>query len=236
MAQKKKRKPTVSAYRVLTDPVFERSRENMSEFGRASHANSVLRRAHAILLKQVADRYVSGRLTQIMWNILLSDTVNGRGERTIQQGELSILEGFNFNMHTHLHQALRTHWEVTIDPLHTEVLIDLPTLIPRAMIDASSGADFYTLTGIAHPIDFAEEPFPYEPVTTDFRAVYKSDPEAIQLKCPLSESNGHPIVVSLGIFFYRYINGTFSMVDKKRNALAVIKVIRQQPVAGMNNA
>ncbi len=220
-----KRKTTLTRERLLQDPVFEHSRETMSEFGRAGKANRLIRHAHLLVLRNFADRYVSGRLTRVMMSVIQSDPVNGRGKRTVRQGELSILEGFNFNNDTNLQQVLRTSWQVTAD--QTRVAIELPMLMPRAMIGAPSGADYFRLTGIAAAIDFEKEAYPVKPVTTDFLDVNKRVREAVQLVCPVPEGTEPPIIVSLGISFYRYVSGEFLMLEKTQNAMAVVKVIKE---------
>ncbi|MEN0047819.1 MAG: hypothetical protein AAF806_12225, partial [Bacteroidota bacterium] len=68
---------------VLTDPAFQRTRENMSEFGACAFAGKLLRIAFSTLLKSMADTRVTGRLTSIMKKINLEDGSEARGQRAI---------------------------------------------------------------------------------------------------------------------------------------------------------
>ncbi|HWC53427.1 MAG TPA: hypothetical protein VG676_07575, partial [Chitinophagaceae bacterium] len=58
-----KEKSGVSADRIANDPVFQRTRENGAEFGRAGKAGKVLRNALRALLLNAADSRMVSRLT-----------------------------------------------------------------------------------------------------------------------------------------------------------------------------
>src|SRR5687768_5762240 len=165
MAKKKTAK--VNRRRVLADPVFEPTRQNNAEFARACKANRLLRRAFALAMLNKADRYVSGRLTKTMFNILQSDSINDRGERRVAKGVLGILEGFNFNRDTSLQNVLRAPYSVTINHEATQVSINFPSFIAKAMIETTSGASACMLTGIATSLSLEEETWPVDPVQTD---------------------------------------------------------------------
>jgi hypothetical protein len=62
MAKRKAAK--VNRRRVLTDPVFEFTRQNNAEFARACKANRLMRRAFTLFMANKADKYVSGQLTK----------------------------------------------------------------------------------------------------------------------------------------------------------------------------
>ena len=56
----------VSAERIKSDPAFQRTRENGSEFGRAGSAGKVLRNALRQVVQPVADNRMVSRLTKKM--------------------------------------------------------------------------------------------------------------------------------------------------------------------------
>lgn len=222
---KKKRTP-LTRKRVLTDPVFELTRQNNTEFSRAGTANRVLHHAFIPGLRNTAHRYVSGRLTKIMFKILQSDQVNGRGERRVPLGVLSIMEGFNFNRDTSLQDVFRTHYSAVLDRDSMVVTISIPSLISQAMIDTASGANAFMLTAMAASLHFEKECFPVEPVRTDLLDISLDLYENLQLRIPVIEHQpDNKIVVALGIeFFHRLQGTTIEPVAKVHNALAVIKV------------
>lgn len=221
----KKKKTIVNRRRVLSDPVFETTRQNNTEFTRACVANRLLRRAFRLTMVNKADRYVSGRLTKTMFKILQSDSVNDRGKRRVTQGELGILEGFNFNRDTSLQNVLRAPYNITIDKAVMQAIIQFPSFMAKAMIEPTSGAHAFMLTGIAASLNLEEETWPVDPVETDILDIARHPRETLQLQMPVHEHKStHAIIIALGIEFFHEIGGRYQPVEKKHNALAVVKV------------
>ena len=220
-----KKKTIVNRRRVLTDPVFEMTRQNNTEFARACVANRLLRYAFRLIRVNKADRYVSGRLTKPMFKILLSDSVNDRGERKVIQGELGILEGFNFNRDTSLQNVLRGPYNITIDKAVMQATIQFPSFMAKAMIEPTSGAHAFKLTSIAASLNLEEETWPVDPVETDILDIFRHPRKTLELQIPLhGHKSTHAIIVALGIEFFHEIGGRYQPVEKKHNALAVVKV------------
>ena len=96
----------VDASRIANDPAFQRTRENGSEFGRAGKGGKLLRNAIRVLLQKSKDKRVTSRLTKDLVAIVKTDTTNERGLRTIQDGDLSLLENFEFNINGKLGTTL----------------------------------------------------------------------------------------------------------------------------------
>jgi len=221
----KKKTAVVNRRRVLNDPVFEMTRQNNAEFARACKANRLLRYAFSLAMPNKADRYVSGRLTKTMFKILQSDSVSGRGERRVTKGVLGILEGFNFNRETSLQNVLRGPYSITINPNVTQATISFPSFMAKAMIETSSGANACRLTGIAVSLNLEEETWPVDPVQTNLINIMRQSLEPLQLQLPVSEhKDTHSIIIGLGIEFFHEIRGQYQPVEKKHNALAVVKV------------
>lgn len=221
----KKKKKVVTRRRVLTDPVFELTRQNNAEFSRACQANRLLRHAFVLGLRNKTDRYVSGRLTKTMFRILQSDQVNERGKRRVTQGILNMLEGFNFNREINLHDVLRAPYTITFNKETMLVTISFPVFIPNAMINTASGANAFMLTAMAAPLHFEKETFFVDPVQTQLLDLSLQPQNNIQLKLPIVDLQpDHSVVVALGIEFFHTIRGGIQQVDKVHNALAVVKV------------
>jgi hypothetical protein len=229
MAKKKTAK--VNRRRVLADPVFELTRQNNAEFARACKANRLLRRAFALAMLNKADRYVSGRLTKTMFKILQSDSINGRGERRVTKGVLGILEGFNFNRDTSLQNVLRGPYSVTINHDAMSAIISFPSFMAKAMIETTSGANACMLTGIATSLSLEEETCPADPVQTGIIEILRHPGEPLQLQLPVPDHKStHAIIIALGIEFFHEIRDRYQPVEKKHNALAVIKVFSANEV------
>jgi hypothetical protein len=221
----KKKKGIVNRRRVLNDPVFELTRQNNAEFARACKANRLIRHAFALGLRNKADRYVSGRLTKTMFNVLQSDQVNDRGARRVTQGVLGILEGFNFNRDTNLQNVLRAPYSVTFNKEAMQATISFPSFIAKAMLETASGANAFVLTAMVASLHFEKETFPVEPIQTNLLDISRQPHENLQLQLAVEEHQpGNAVIVALGIEFFHDIRGKYQPVDKKHNVLAVVKV------------
>ncbi|WP_204743317.1 hypothetical protein [Pseudocnuella soli] len=87
----------ISAERMASDPAFERTRENQAEFGRAGKAGKLLRTAFRPLLQHAADSRMVSRMLQTMMRVVKADATSPRGQRNVLDGELELLENFEFN-------------------------------------------------------------------------------------------------------------------------------------------
>ncbi|MBT0809708.1 hypothetical protein KIH41_00270 [Litoribacter ruber] len=92
-----RQKGGVTKKRILTDPHYERTRENNAEFGRATSAAKHIRHALAFSLAKAGDNTFHNRLKSLMVKVVQSDPISDRGERTVQIGDLDILQGLRLN-------------------------------------------------------------------------------------------------------------------------------------------
>lgn len=127
----------IDAQRIATDPAFQRTRENGSEFGRAGKAGKILRTALRPLLLNSADSRMVSRLTQSMVKVIQADTTSVRGLRNVIDGEAELLFGFEFNIRGKLGTSLFAPFTATIDRVAGTLDADLASFIPSNM-DCSS--------------------------------------------------------------------------------------------------
>jgi hypothetical protein len=59
-----------------------------------------------VLLQNAKDKRVASRLTKDLVAITKTDTINARGLRTLQDGNLNLLENFDFNLNGKLGATL----------------------------------------------------------------------------------------------------------------------------------
>src|SRR4029077_8389805 len=90
-------KTSVSAERRASDPIFQRTRENMAEFGNAGKSGKTLRDSISLLLQNAKDSRLIPRLCKAMMQVLKTDTVDKRGKRQVAAGDVTLLNGFEFN-------------------------------------------------------------------------------------------------------------------------------------------
>jgi hypothetical protein len=123
----------IDASRIASDPAFQRTRENGSEFGRAGKAGKLLRTAFRPLLLNSADGRMVSRLTQRMVKVIQADLVSDRGLRNVIDGEAELLFGFEFNIRGKLGTSLFAPFVATIDRVAGEIKVQFQFLKTRLL-------------------------------------------------------------------------------------------------------
>ena len=197
----------VDASRIKSDPAFQRTRENNSEFGRAGKAGKILRTALRTLLINSADSRMVSRLTQSMVKVIQADLVNDRGLRNVIDGEAELLAGFDFNITGKLGTTL------------------FAPFVPSTMISAPSGTTHFKIISGGSEVDFEAETYV---VATSETAILPWDATATvpinQVKAVTANST-KPLFLALGVEFYQEINGQmYPLKNGAFNPLSIAKV------------
>ena len=215
----------IDASRIASDPAFQRTRENGSEFGRAGKAGKLLRTALRPLLINSADGRMVSRLTQAMVKVLQADLTSVRGFRNVIDGEAELLFGFEFNIRGKLGTSLYAPFVAAIDRVAGEIAVDIPSFIPTNMIAAPSGTTHFKIISGGAEIDFEAETFV---VATSETAILPWDatPTAVISQVnAVTPASTKPLFLALGIEFYQQINGTmYPLKNGAFNPVSVAKV------------
>lgn len=215
----------IDASRIASDPAFQRTRENGSEFGRAGKAGKLLRTALRPLLINSADGRMVSRLTQAMVKVIQADLVSDRGLRNVIDGEAELLFGFEFNIRGKLGTSLYAPFVAAIDRVAGEISVDIASFIPANMIAAPSGTTHFKIISGGAEVDFEAETFV---VATSETAILPWDatPTAVinQVNAVTAAST-KPLFLALGVEFYQQINGTmYPLKNGAFNPLSIAKV------------
>ncbi len=215
----------VDASRIANDPAFQRTRENGSEFGRAGKGGKVLRTAIRVLLQNAKDKRVVSRLTKDLVAIIKTDTTNERGQRTVQDGNLSLLEGFEFNLNGKLGGTLFTPYRTAFDRVTGDATLNIAAFSPIVRIAAPPGTTHFKVVMGAGELDFENETSTFENDETAILPYSAADTAPIELTASLTANSTLPIVQVLGIEFYQEVNGQmYALKSGTYNALAVVAI------------
>jgi hypothetical protein len=215
----------IDASRIKSDPAFQRTRENGSEFGRAGTAGKILRTALRALLLNSADGRMVSRLTQLMVKVIQADVISVRGLRNVIDGEAELLAGFEFNIRGKLGTSLFAPFVGTIDRVAGEITVDIDPFVPSNMIAAPSGTTHFKIISAGAEIDFEAETFveahsetailPWDAVAT----------VAISQVNAVTAASTKPLFLALGVEFYQEVNGQmYPLKNGAYNPLALVKV------------
>ena len=215
----------IDANRIASDPAFQRTRENGSEFGRAGKAGKVLRTALRALLLNSADSRMVSRLTQAMVKVIQADMVSVRGLRNVIDGEVDLLVGFEFNIRGKLGTSLFAPYVANIDRVAGEITVDLASFIPANMIAAPNGTTHYKIISAGAEIDFEAETFIETHSETAILPWNSVATAAISQVNAVTPASTKPLFLALGVEFYQEVNGAmYPLKNGAFNPLAVVKV------------
>ncbi len=217
----------VDGDRIKNDPAFARTRENGEEFGRAGKASKLLRNALKVPISRSADNRVASRLTTALLKVVQADTTNRRGERTVLAGDLSLLQGFDFNRNNGLDDMVKAPHTVAFDRTtgETNVVVDFNN--PSLELVQVEGASHVRFTvGIAS-VDFENSEYEVDVVESDVVEITSSDAAQVSVTAAVSADSTMPVFIVLGAEYYQSVNDEYYLINSQESrALSLISVDR----------
>lgn len=215
----------IDASRIASDPAFQRTRENGSEFGRAGKAGKILRTAFRPLLLNSADSRMVSRLTQAMVKVIQADTTSVRGLRNVIDGEAELLFGFEFNIRGKLGTSLFAPFVASIDRVAGEIKVDIASFIPSNMLAAPSGTTHFKIISGGAEVDFEAETYVVSNSETAILPWDGTPTAVINQVNAVTANSTKPLFLALGVEFYQEINGQmYPLKNGSFNPLSLAKV------------
>lgn len=215
----------IEASRIASDPAFQRTRENGSEFGRAGKAGKILRTSLRALLINSADGRMVSRLTQKMVKVIQADTVSVRGLRNVIDGEAELLQGFEFNIRGKLGTSLFAPFVGAIDRVAGTISVAIAPFIPANMIAAPSGTTHFKIISAGSEVDFEAETFVEAHTETAILPWDNTLTVAISQENAVTAASTKPLFLALGVEFYQEVNGLmYPLKNGAYNPLALVTV------------
>ena len=217
---------------IKTGAQFVRTRENMNEFSGCAHAGRSVRVGLSMLMKQMSDAQLTGRLTAIMKKINLEDLSEARGYRAILiTSQNKYLKGLHFNKHRSFNNIFLAPFTLTSTLTGEGSTMEVAPFNPIFAVKGPTGASHFRLinalsvisdfsynatTGIYEPID---------PTLNELSNVAYSDyleigQEITGVTTITSELPGAPtinadvtVLNSVGIEFYQKVGSNFYLLN-----------------------
>ncbi|MAL59526.1 MAG: hypothetical protein CMC14_05700 [Flavobacteriaceae bacterium] len=166
-----KTKSAVSKNRIMNDANYERTRENMQEFGGAAKAGKAFREAFGGMVKLMGDTYLSARISGLMKRINRNGS-GTRGERSIDiTTNSALLKGFEFNPETPFGSQFTAPFDApTLDANRDVATWVVPDFDADAYVTAPEGATHFKLVlayGLVSNYEWEAALESYEPVTEE---------------------------------------------------------------------
>ena len=220
-----RQKGGVDGSRIRTDAAFQRTRENGAEFGRAGKASKLLRSGIRSILQNGKDRRVVSRLTTAMVKVIQADATSARGERNVLDGEVELLQGFDFNRNAPLGTTLFAPFTATINRVAGTTDITIAGFIPANEINAPSGTTHLSIVSAGVEVDFEGETFVQQSADSGIIPWDNNASTGVTMTHNLTPNSTHPIFLLLGVQFYQDVNGIkYPLKNGAFNSLSLVKV------------
>ncbi len=218
-------KSGIDADRIKNDPAFQRTRENGSEFGRAGKAGKLIRTAFRSLLLKTSDSKITSRLTKQLMTVLQSDQTNIRGERVVPEGNLELIQGFNFNAEGRLEATLYAPYEVAFDRAAGSASINVPEFIPSNSLGYPQGATHLKMVAAVSEVNFSSDEFTYSMAESAELEISNEVVGPVQLELAINANTEEILLIVFGIDFYQSVNGQmYAMKNGGYNCLALVEI------------
>jgi hypothetical protein len=214
----------VDADRIKNDPRFRLTRLNGLEFGIGGRAAKLFRAAWKAEVGKAGDARLTSRLQRLMVATLQTDTVNDYGYRKVENGDVTKLNLFEFNVETPLSTVFELVPVTTINRVTGQATIVLPALRPQADIVGPDGTTHYNIFAAAAAINFADEVVLANRQSTGNLVYDDTLTVGSTLTLTFTPNSPYPVFLVMGIEFMKIVNGKTYNQSKGLNALQVIAV------------
>lgn len=215
----------VDKARIMSDPNFQRTRENMSEFGTAAKTAKLIRIQLNNLLRGTADKTFRNRLTSAVHRIVKSDTENVRGERVFMPENSSRLKGFEFNANSSLEFMFSERLSPSFDRPTGEVSLIIPDFDPRIAVTLLEGATHirFTLAAVEQTLDPDVVPRPVSERSEYIKLIGQHSEETIQVSLPADSDK--VVYIIAGIETFLESNDVYyPLKNNPYNAMTIVDV------------
>ncbi|SIS86396.1 hypothetical protein [Belliella pelovolcani] len=210
----------VSKSRIMTDPRYARTRENIAEFTINAAAVKLLKDTIRPALIKISDPRLHQRLVRRMLEILRTDPVNNRGERQVAEGDWLLMQGLEMNVRANMATVLKP--EITYSNTASDWQASIPAFQPADFVSIPEGATHFRIFAVGASVDFStlERNFLMEasaelPIGDVTSVINLTVPKATLV-------NPHKVFL-LGIEFLQLVNGQqYALSNGTHNAASII--------------
>lgn len=190
----------------------ESSKNSGTEFGHGSTACKLTKTAFAPLMLRPFKRTLHNRLSEIFRKVIRSGPSVMKGQRSVFDGNISLLKGFEFSDKAKLESIFKPSPKINL--ANGEIKLDFPSFTWDSLMGIPDHAERAVLSlGLAF-LDFKNNIYDFNPAP-ELRIDKKSDFPGGSLVLPISEANELAILVMMTIFFESGTGKSNSKIDNQ---------------------
>jgi hypothetical protein len=218
-------KSSLTAARIASDPNFLLTRQNGYEFARSSKAAKLMGKAFRSTIAGTVDSRMHSRLLRVMSAVLHMDQVHGHGARTVADGDMSLLNEFQFNVRTAVDETFHAPFTSSIDRVTGACKIIIPSNKPLEQIVPPQGATHFRLISAAAELDFLAPEKIVASASSGYLLLDNTATAALTLTSTVTVGSTLPIFLAFGIEFWKDTNGfKEAMRNGAYNAYGIVRL------------
>ncbi len=207
------------------DPRFVKVLLHAAEFGKAGKAGTLIRTAMKDVLRTTRKYRVSSKMQTELMKAVKADGTSAFGQRNVVDGNLKLIEGFNFGSEASIENLLYTEYETDIDRAAGTVKVTIAPFVPNLKLEVPEGATHFQLRAGTAVVDFLNGTSISKSAWTAMLPLDDDPTAAISLDTTIPVGTTQPVLVSLGIAFYEHINGVdYATGGGRFDAVKLVKV------------
>lgn len=219
-----RRKGGVSRERLLNDPRYQRTRENMQEFSQAASAAKFLKNAFREIELRSNGGKLHNRLYSAVNRVLKTDPVSPRGERRFELGDIQMMRGFEFSESAVFGEILKKQFEVLED--ESSVTVTIEEMAPSKYLISPKGSSHYRFSLIRAAVNFEGQTFKAEIQSSEFLPLDASSAPAEVLTLPIPSQANENYFYALSLEFVEELNGEqYERRDISQNPAVIVAVV-----------
>lgn len=220
-----RRRTGPSKDKIMNSPNYARLRDHISEFRQATQANALLRGHLLPFIGRCKDARLARRLNTVILEAVRLDKVNPMGQRNILDGELLLLEHFEFNSGAGLSGVLHTDIAGSINRATGEVSVSVTSFVPETALKYMPGATHVRISIAAAAVNFTTGEMQKQFSDGNYLPVGKQLTGPLTLSVSLPAGLTDPVLLLLKLQYFQEVNGDMlERFDASCNTCTILKV------------
>nr|WP_287938400.1 hypothetical protein [Algoriphagus sp.] len=221
---KARQKGGVSKNKILNDPRFRRTRENLQEFSRAANAAKFLKDAFRVIALKSSDGSLHNRLYSMATKVIYSDVQSNRGERKFELGNMQLMKGFQFSKQSTIENTIFKQPAIVDGP--DQVTVSFPAMVPATFLRTLVNTTHYRISLIRASINFVEATYSADAVTSGELPISVEEQPALTLTLPKPAAPDTHHFFALALEYLQVLeNGSkYDLYDLTQNPATILVV------------
>jgi len=217
-------RPGPSREQVLTSNKFRFTRLNAGIFRKVTQDGKLLREALRQAVSSVRHPRLNGMMIKLLYTMAKTDKRSRRPCRHAAAGDISLMEGFEFNHQLSLDQALPAKVTHSLDVVTGVMQLELPSFTARRKKGFPKEATHFRIVSCGVVVDFVSGKYRNDAHTSGLLLLGKQTPDVICWKHRLKAARGEVMVHALAIEFYKVAPGKITLL--KWGAAKILQAAR----------